>query len=132
VDTDRQRGQDRPAPPGVPSDNTTLQEVLRRFAADGWASHLWLDRPAKASDAMVRCGRCGQASEITAVKVTAVRRLEGASDPADMLAVLAVACPACGTEGAMVLHYGPEADESETRLLVTAVNGGGEDRRSSR
>jgi hypothetical protein len=124
VDTDRQGRQDRATPPGVPSDNTTLQEVLRRFAADGWTSHLWLDRPAQASDAVVRCGHCGQASEIAALTIAAVRRLEGASDPADMLAVLGVTCPACATEGAMVLHYGPEADEAETRLLLATPDAG--------
>jgi hypothetical protein len=105
----------------VPSDNTTLQEVLRRFAAEGWDTDLWLVETGGA--ARLRCGRCGADSDPSELTVDVVRRMEGASDPADMLAVLGARCPRCQARGSMVVRYGPEADEAEAALLVRAVEG---------
>ena len=52
-----------------------------------------------------------------AVTMSSLRRLEGASDPDDMLAVVALACPACGTQGTVVLGFGPNATAEDSDVL---------------
>lgn len=99
--------------PGVPSDNTTLLEVLDEFAARGFAATMWVTQ-----EGMLRCEGCGREFEPTQVPVHEVRRLEGASDPDDMIAVVAVECGGCGLRSTIVLHYGPEASPEEQEVLM--------------
>ena len=116
----RDRGQGTPA--GVPSDNTTLQEVLRQLAADGWAEDLWLLEAPDVEPALVCCRHCGHRCQPEELPVDRTRRLEGASDPADMLMVLAVTCPSCRARGTLVARYGPEAGVHDDALLLLAAN----------
>jgi hypothetical protein len=98
--------------PGVPSDNTTLLEVLDELAADGFSATMWV-----AADGKLRCEGCQHELDASAVKVHQFRRLEGASDPDDMLVVVAVECPDCGMKASVVLHFGPEASREEVEVL---------------
>lgn len=108
---DQQSGHEA-ATDGVPNDNTTLLEVLKRLADDGWDQNLSV-----IDDGQVRCPRCRTASDPSTLTLDTMRRLEGASDPADMLAVLAITCPSCEARGVAVVNYGPEAAEGESMLL---------------
>ena len=98
--------------PGVPSDNTTLLEVLDDLAKQGFGATMWV-----AADGKLRCEGCQHELDPSVVKVHHFRRLEGASDPDDMLAVAAVECPDCGTKATIVLHYGPESSPEEMDVL---------------
>lgn len=98
--------------PGVPSDNTTLLEVLDDLARDGFAATMWV-----AADGKLRCEGCRKEIDASTVRVHVLRRMEGASDPDDMLAVAAVECPECGTKATVVIHYGPEASPEEMEVL---------------
>ena len=98
-------------PSPEPSDNTTLSAVLADYASAGYAGDF------RAGDDGVQCGTCGVVSAMERIEVDSLRRLEGASDPADMAAVLATVCPACGTQGTLVVRYGPEMSEAEVMLL---------------
>jgi hypothetical protein len=93
---------------GVPSDNTTMTEVLRQLGLAGYDAQLIVT-----DDSSVLCARCGVSSEARDVTVHSRRRMEGASDPADMVVVLAAACPACGARGTLVMGYGPNASGPE-------------------
>jgi hypothetical protein len=99
--------------PGVPSDNTTLLEVLEEFAAKGYGASMWV-----APSGKLRCDGCAAEIEPADVPVHEFRRLEGASDPDDMIAVVAVECPACSMKATLVLHYGPEASPEEMNALT--------------
>lgn len=105
-------------PPGAPSDNTTLVEVLAAFADDGFAANLTVT-----DDGAVRCPACRQETPPDEVDLVSTRRLEGASDPADMQAVLALRCPSCDTGGVAVVNYGPEASVGEAALLTALGDG---------
>jgi hypothetical protein len=98
---------------GVPSDNTTLLEILDELAAKGYGGSMWV-----AADGKVRCEGCHAEFEPSELIVRELRRLEGASDPDDMLAVVAVECPVCGMRGTVVLHFGPEATAEEMEALT--------------
>jgi len=98
--------------PGVPSDNTTLLEVLDEFAAKGYGATMWV-----AADGKVRREGCAAEMDPAALPVHEFRRMEGASDPDDMLVVAAVDCPACGMKATIVLHYGPAASPEEVEVL---------------
>jgi len=98
--------------PGVPSDNTTLLEILDELAQKGYTGTMWV-----ASDGKLRCEGCGAELEPSLVRVREIRRLEGASDPDDMIAVVAVECPVCGMKGTIVLHFGPESSAEEMDVL---------------
>lgn len=97
----------------MPSDNTTLLEVLEEFAAKGYGGSMWV-----AENGKLRCEGCPAEFDPSEVNVHELRRLEGASDPDDMLAVVAVECPACSMKGSVVLHYGPEASGEEMDALT--------------
>jgi hypothetical protein len=99
--------------PGVPSDNTTLLEVLDELAQAGFAATMWV-----AADGKLRCEGCNHELDPSAVRVHQFRRLEGASDPDDMLVVAAVECPQCGTKASIVLHFGPESSPEEMEVLT--------------
>ena len=94
--------------PGVPSDNTTLVEVLASLEAAGYRSQF-----AVTEDGLVQCGSCGARSDPHLLRVLEMRRLEGASDPDDMVAVVATTCPSCRCEGTIVMGYGVNATGGE-------------------
>jgi hypothetical protein len=104
---------------GVPNDHTTLTEVLRRFAEDGFSACFEVE-----DDGRVLCITCDTHTPAEEVPFQSMRRLEGASDPADMATVIATRCPHCDAQGVIVARYGPEASAGEARLLTT-----GRDRR---
>ena len=106
-------------PPGAPSDNTTLVEILTAMADDGFSANLTVTE-----DGAVRCPACRQETPPDEAELVSMRRLEGASDPADMQAVLALRCPNCHTGGVAVLNYGPEASAEEGALLIALGDGG--------
>ena len=99
--------------PGVPSDNTTLLEVLDELRADGYDGTMWV-----AGDGKLRCEHCRAEIEPSEFRVDSIRRLEGASDPDDMVAVVAGVCGRCGMKGTLVVHYGPEAAAEEMEALM--------------
>jgi len=105
--------------PGVPSDNTSLLEVLEDFRKAGYESTLWV-----ATSGNIRCEGCATEFPADDMQVHEIRRLEGASDPDDMLAVVAGECTACGRKGTLVLHFGPESSGEEqdafTKLVARA------------
>ena len=98
---------------GVPSDNTTLLEVLDELAEKGYGGSMWVTASGK-----LRCEGCSAEFEPSDVYVKELRRLEGASDPDDMLAVVAVECPVCSLKGTVVLHFGPWAPTEEMEALT--------------
>lgn len=108
--------------PGVPSDNTTLVSELQDFRDRGYgADFLIEDGPA------VLCRQCDHRIPASDLDLDALRRLEGASDPDDMVALMALTCPSCGTKGTAVVHYGPNATESEDELLLAVEEPAGDD-----
>jgi hypothetical protein len=104
---------DAGAADGVPSDNTTLSEVLARFESAGFTGQF-----GATDTAQVRCFTCRRDAAPADVEVVEMRRLEGASDPDDMLAIVAIRCPHCGADGTAVLGYGPDSASEEAELLL--------------
>jgi hypothetical protein len=98
--------------PGVPSDNTTLLEILDELAAEGYTGTMWVT-----GDGKLRCEGCGAELDPDVVRVRELRRLEGASDPDDMVVVVALDCPVCSMKGTLVLHFGPESSAEEMDVL---------------
>ena len=98
--------------PGVPSDNTSLLEVLHELEADGYTDTMWVTANGK-----LKCAGCDVEIDPSTVPVDFFRRLEGASDPDDMQVVAAVQCTACGTKATIVMHYGPEISPEEAEVL---------------
>src|SRR3954447_5722763 len=94
--------------PGVPSDNTSLLEVLDELKNRGFGGTLWVG-----ASGNIRCEGCDTEIPPEALRVHEIRRLEGASDPDDMLAVVAAECPGCGRKGTLVVHFGPESSAEE-------------------
>jgi hypothetical protein len=108
---------------GVPSDNTTLVDVLAKYQAAGFTTQFGVT-----ADARVRCFHCGHVSEPSAVELVSLRRLEGASDPADMLAVVALRCPSCHSAGVLALGYGPDSAPEDGEVLLHLDDSRGADR----
>lgn len=98
--------------PGVPSDNTTLTEVLDAFRDRGFGGDMFVT-----PEGMVRCGRCHEDMPPSGLSLDRLQRIEGASDPADMAAVLALTCTHCGTQGTVVVRFGPEAGPEDDAVL---------------
>jgi hypothetical protein len=98
---------------GGPSDNTTLVEVMARYAEQGFTGQFGVT-----DDALVRCFTCHTDSPSDAVHVVSLRRMEGASDPDDMIAVVALHCPHCDARGVLALGYGPDSAPEESELLL--------------
>jgi peroxiredoxin len=99
---------------GVPSDHTTLSEVLGQFADAGFVGEFEVAGGGTA----LRCLTCTEQTRASEIPQHTIRRLEGASDPADMAAVAAVTCPRCGARGTVVLPFGPSASASEALVLA--------------
>ena len=97
---------------GVPSDNTTLVEVLERYDASGYSGQFGVT-----DEIEVRCFACRRSMRPEDVELVSLRRMEGASDPDDMLAVAALECPNCGTRGTAVITYGPEMGPDDAEVL---------------
>jgi hypothetical protein len=106
---------------GVPSDNTTMTEVVRLLELEGYDAQLVVT-----DDARVSCPRCGTTSEAGDVVVHSRRRMEGASDPADMAVVIAGVCPVCQARGTLVMGYGPNASgpEGDVQRALPSPNPG--------
>jgi hypothetical protein len=104
--------------PGAPSDNDTLVDVLREFAARGYGDDFGV-----APGGQLRCAHCDATFPASSVEVVALRRLEGASDPDDMVAVVAVSCPHCDGRGSVVLGYGPNASADDSDVLAALPEG---------
>ena len=99
--------------PSAPSDNTTVEAVLRGFAEKGFVVDFWC-KPG----GLILCGACRTTSPAGAFEIGMERRLEGASDPADMQLVVGATCPSCGARGVLSLHYGPMAGEDDADVLA--------------
>ena len=98
---------------GVPGDEgTTLTEVLAAYAAGGFDVNF-----GSTEDGRLRCGACSEAADPSTVVMASLRRLEGASDPDDMLALAALVCANCGTQGSLILNYGPAATPEDAGVL---------------
>jgi hypothetical protein len=93
-------------------DDESLASVLAGLQNGGFGGNL------RRSGSDVVCGTCQSVLRPDELLVHRLRRLEGASDPADMLAVVAATCPGCGTDGTLVLGFGPSADPDDGALLV--------------
>ena len=96
----------------VPSDHTTLTDVLEGYAEAGFTSSF-----AAQEGGVVRCDTCGSELDPSRIDMQSLRRLEGASDPDDMLAVVALKCGVCSTSGTMVLGYGPASSDADGDVL---------------
>ena len=94
-------------------DDNTLGEVLASFELEGYRGQM-AARPA----GQVLCVSCHVESDAAEMQVDDLRRIEGVSDPADMMAVAALVCPVCGTQGTLVLSYGPEASPDDAEALA--------------
>jgi hypothetical protein len=92
-----------------------LGAVLRDFQREGFVGNLRVAGPD------VACGTCGSVLRPADLLVHRLRRLEGASDPDDMLAVVGASCRGCGTDGTLVLGYGPAADPLDAAVLAGLV-----------
>ena len=90
--------------PGVPSDNTSLVDVLANWRMRGFAGQL-----VGLEGGRVECVTCGHVGDAKTFEVTEWRRLEGASDPDDMMNAVAAVCPVCHQGGTLILGYGPNA-----------------------
>lgn len=112
----------------APSDRTTLTEVIDAYRDSGFAGDFTAEPrdpesagPVAAggavSTAVVRCGRCATSSDPGGLQIHSIRRLEGASDPADMMAIVATTCPVCGSEGTLVLGFGPMSSAVDADVL---------------
>jgi hypothetical protein len=93
-------------------DDESLASVLAGLRDGGFGGDL------RRSGSGVVCGTCQSVLRPDELLVHRLRRLEGASDPADMLAVVAATCRGCGTDGALVLGFGPTADPDDGAVLA--------------
>lgn len=93
-------------------DESTITDVLEGYAQGGFASSFVVT-----DDSELECVECGTESPASRVSMSSLRRLEGASDPSDMLAVVALTCPSCGSQGTVVLGFGPMATPQDSDVL---------------
>ena len=98
--------------PNVPTDETTLTEVIASYRDGGFTADFGAE-----PDGQISCDTCETLSLASSVAVASLRRMEGASDPDDMVAVVALTCPACGAQGTMVLGYGPSSSPEDSDVL---------------
>ncbi|RMH79832.1 MAG: HNH endonuclease [Actinomyces sp.] len=92
----------------------SVLSVLERGRARGYGADLEVVSTGEGTG--VRCGACGTVVEPRRLVVHDHVRLEGASDPADLQLVVFARCPECGAQGALVLGYGPNASEADSRV----------------
>ncbi|MFN8021304.1 MAG: hypothetical protein U0Q03_07230 [Acidimicrobiales bacterium] len=116
-----------PQPPDEgPSDRTTLTAVLDAYRASGFAGDFFAEEGPDGG-AIVRCGRCASALDPRRLEAHSIRRLEGASDPADMMSVVATSCPVCGTDGTLVVGFGPMASAVDGEVFLAMRDTRGDD-----
>jgi hypothetical protein len=89
-----------------------MSEVLAGYVEAGYASDFDVT-----DEGRLECGACDAVSTPQDVTMSSLRRLEGESDPADMVAVVALTCPACGSQGTVVLGFGPMAAGPDADVL---------------
>jgi hypothetical protein len=133
------RSSDADAAAAAPSDRTTLTEVIDAYRDSGFATDFFAEETAGeprtgGSDdgagvgvPTVRCERCASTLDPRRLTIHSMRRLEGASDPADMVAIVATTCPVCGSDGTLVLSYGPMASAVDADVLVLLKDRRGDD-----
>ena len=102
--------------------DTSVLEVLRQFAADGWTTNFVAE-----PGAAFRCTSCGSVSPAADGVIGARHRVEGASDPSDMQLVIGMTCPVCKASGVMVLGYGPVSSELDKDIVVALDDDDGTD-----
>lgn len=66
----------------------------------------------------VHCSGCDQVHAAGQMTLLEVRRQEGKSDPSEMSAVVKLRCQHCGTEGALVVGFGPSASAEDQDVLL--------------
>lgn len=98
--------------PEMPTD-TPLLRILRELEAEGKGGQFQ-----SLPGGMVKCLTCGAQVDAKEIAADDVTRLEGVSDPDDMLMVVPARCPTCATQGALVLHYGPDSSPEDADVLV--------------
>lgn len=98
---------------GVPSDNTTMNEVLNALGDIGFTASFTAQ-----DDALLHCDHCGVTTEAASFEVVDTRRLEGASDPDDLVMLVAALCPSCGSGGNVVLGYGVNATSQDADIAA--------------
>jgi len=103
---------------GVPSDETSLLDVLSAYEEAGYASQF-----VPTQNESIACQQCRSRFPAAMAEMRSLRRLEGASDPSDMLAVVALACPICQVRGTLVLGYGPESSKEDSEVLAVIQDG---------
>lgn len=101
-----------------PSDYTTLVEVIDGYREGGFDSDF-----SALDGTKIRCESCGSETGASEFVIQSLRRMEGASDPDDMLAIIATTCPACGSDGTMVLGYGPMASGEDADVVTAMADG---------
>ena len=98
---------------GVPSDNTTLVDVLAALRAEGYTESF-----TAGDDGELTCSGCGRAFAPERATVERFRRMEGASDPSDELMVAGGTCPECRRLGVAVLGFGPSASPADAAVVA--------------
>jgi hypothetical protein len=101
---------------GVPSDNTTMTEVLNGMRDLGFGTSFITE-----DGAMLRCEHCGVISPAGDYVVEETRRLEGASDPDDLVTIVAARCPSCGSGGSLVLGYGVNSSPDDAQIAASLL-----------
>lgn len=109
-----------------PSDRTTLTAVLDAYRASGFAGDFFVEEGGDGG-AVVRCGACASTLDPRRLAAHSIRRLEGASDPADMMSVVATSCPVCGTDGTLVVAFGPMASSGDAEVFAAMRDLRGDD-----
>lgn len=94
-----------------PAGARTLVDVLRGLEERGFAGQL-----RALAGGRVECESCHESFDAGELEVAAIERLEGASDPADMILVAGATCPRCGSQGTLVLTYGPMAPPEDASV----------------
>lgn len=100
-------------PAEIPATDSSLVDVLERFADRGWATN-HTARPG----AVMKCGNCARETPAEGLDVDALHRIEGASDPDDMQLVLGITCPRCSSRGAVAVAYGPAATDVDAEFVL--------------
>ena len=97
---------------GVARGASSILEVVQEFERAGYGGQF-----AARTNGEIECFTCHQLMAAQAADTRQLRRLEGASDPDDMLALAALVCANCGTQGALILNYGPAATPEDADVL---------------
>ncbi len=95
-----------------PTDHTTLTSILAGYAEAGFSGSFTVGE-----GSTVECHVCNTRANAARTRMSSLRRMEGASDPDDMFSVVAITCPNCGTQGTMILGFGPSASAEDSDVL---------------